>query len=188
MEYKEVELFIDDEGRWLQKISLVDEPAIETDFMKFNAELKFSADTDKRIITGPAMIPEKRMWRKEGFYVYFSEDTIRECAYRWLKEDMNHEFNLDHSDNTSAVSVIESWIVEDMNNDKSAVLGFSVPKGTWMVSCKVDDDSLWEKIRSGEFNGFSVEGVFTYFRKDERTAEENIIADAEEFLRTYDAI
>lgn len=185
MEYKEVELFIDEEGRWLDKISLVDVPAIETDFLCFNKEqeLKFSANDEKRIITGPAMIPEKRMWRNEGFYVYFSEDTIRKCAYRWLKEDMNHQFNLNHNNNTSSVSVIESWIVEDSENDKSAALGFNLPKGTWMVSCKIDDENLWADIKSGKFNGFSVEGLFTFY-KDFKSEDEQIIEEAEEFVRS----
>lgn len=188
---KEVELYIDENGEWLEKISLVELPAIESNFLCFSKEdtFKFAVEDEQRIITGPVMIPEKRMLRLDDYgneyYVYFSEETIKQAAYRWLQENMNHQFNLEHSTNTNKVDVIESWIVNDSRNDKAASLGFSLPKGTWMMSCKVNDDELWQSIKEGEYNGFSVEGMFRYddetFSKavDER---EKIIEEAEAFL------
>ena len=60
------------------------------------------------------------------------------------------------------VTVVESWIVTDPQNDKSNALGFKdIPKNTWMVSYKVDNNELWEKVKSGEVQGFSIEGVFS---------------------------
>lgn len=188
---KEIELFINEEGEWLDRISLVDEPAIETDFMAFAKEhLMFSIDNDKHIITGPVMIPEKRMWRNNfgGCYVYFSAETIKEAAYRWLIENRNHSFNLDHKNDTYSVSIIESWITEDTEKDKSTALGFTdIPKGTWFVSAKVDNDELWSKIKSGEFNGFSIEGTFILgeFEKQHNKYEQDVIKEAEEFLKDF---
>lgn len=188
---KEVELYIDENGEWLEKISLVELPAIESNFLCFSKEdtFKFALEDEQRIITGPVMIPEKRMLRLDEYgneyYVYFSAETIKQAAYRWLQENMNHQFNLEHSKNTNKVDVIESWIVNDSRNDKAASLGFSLPKGTWMMSCKVNDEDLWRSIKEGEYNGFSVEGMFRY---DDETFnkvlsdEEKIIKEAEEFL------
>lgn len=180
---REIELLIDETGEWIDRISLVDEPAIEKDFIAFAKEHQiFSADEEKHIITGAVMIPEKRMYREDekgGYYVYFSEDTIREAAYRWLKENKNHKFNLDHSTDTNAVSVIESWIVEDPDNDKSSAMGFkSIPKGTWFISAKVEDETIWEAIKNGTFNGFSIEGMFHF--------EDPVIEEAEEFLKEFE--
>lgn len=179
----EIELFLNPEGEWLNRIALVDEPAIEADFMAFAKEhLMFSADEERRIITGPVMIPDKRMYRnwEGGVMVYFSAETIREAAYRWLLENKNHEFNLQHQDSIASISVIESWIVEDPEKDKSAYLGFTdIPKGTWFISCKIMDESVWQAIKSGEFNGFSVEGMFAYIQPDP-------IRQAEEFLKTIE--
>lgn len=188
---KEVELYIDENGEWLEKISLVALPAIESNFLCFSKEdtFKFALEDEQRIITGPVMIPEKRMLRIDEYgneyYVYFSAETIKQAAYRWLQENMNHQFNLEHSKNTNKIDVIESWIINDSRNDKAASLGFSLPKGTWMMSCKVNDEDLWRSIKEGEYNGFSVEGMFRY--DDETfnkvlTDEEKIIREAEEFL------
>lgn len=188
---KEVELYIDENGEWLEKISLVELPAIESNFLCFSKEdtFKFAVEDEQRVITGPVMIPEKRMLRLDEngneYYVYFSADTIKQAAYRWLQENMNHQFNLEHSKNTNKVDVIESWIVNDSRNDKAASLGFSLPKGTWMMSCKVNDEGLWQSIKEGEYNGFSVEGIFQY--DDEKfnktlTDDERVIREAEEFL------
>lgn len=182
---REIELFLDENGEWLEKISLVDEPAIETDFLCFSKEavMRFSADEERHIITGPVMVPEKRILRLDEagreYYVYFSAETVEKAAHRWLQENMNHQFNLEHRRPTGSVDVIESWVVEDPKNDKAASLGFSLPRGTWMMSCKVNDEELWSRIKAGEFNGFSVEG--TFLMDDEKAA---IIAEAEEFLRT----
>lgn len=188
---KEVELYIDENGEWLEKISLVELPAIESNFLCFSKEdtFKFALEDEQRIITGPVMIPEKRMLRLDEYgneyYVYFSAETIKQAAYRWLQENMNHQFNLEHSKNTNKVDVIESWIINDSRNDKAASLGFSLPKGTWMMSCKVNDEDLWRSIKEGEYNGFSVEGMFRY--EDETfnkvlSDDEKIIKEAEEFL------
>lgn len=188
---KEVELYIDENGEWLEKISLVELPAIESNFLCFSKEdtFKFALEDEQMIVTGPVMIPEKRMLRIDEYgneyYVYFSAETIKQAAYRWLQENMNHQFNLEHSKNTNKVDVIESWIVNDSHNDKAASLGFSLPKGTWMMSCKVNDDELWQSIKEGEYNGFSVEGMFRYddgtFNKV-LSDDEKIIKEAEEFL------
>lgn len=189
---KEIELFIDENGEWLEKISLVELPAIESNFLCFSKEelMKFSLEEDEKIITGAVMIPQKRMLRinektGEEFYVYFSADTIKQAAYRWLQENMNHQFNLEHSDNTNKIDVIESWVINDQHNDKANSLGFSLPKGTWMMSCKVNDEELWNEIKNGTFNGFSVEGMFHYtdemFNKV-KTEREKIIEEAEAFL------
>lgn len=192
MERKEIELYIDENGEWLEKISLVGLPAIESNFLCFSKEelMKFSVEEDEKIITGAVMIPEKRMLRideKTGdeYYVYFSADTIKKAAYRWLQENMNHQFNLEHTDNTNKIDVIESWIINNQHNDKAASLGFSLPKGTWMLSCKVNDEKLWDEIKNGVYNGFSVEGIFSYtddmFKKTIDEGEQ-IIKEAEAFL------
>ena len=192
MEYKEVELYINEEGDWLEKISLVEYPAIESNFLCFNREesFRFAVEEEQRIITGAVMIPNKRIIRLnergDEYYVYFSADTIKKAAHRWLQDNMNHSFNLEHGRSTKAVDVVESWIVNDSSNDKAASLGFDLPAGTWMMSCKVNDEELWNQIKEGKYNGFSVEGIFQY-NDDEKfnktaTYEESVIKEAEAFI------
>jgi len=126
---------------------------------------RFSADDDRMIVTGPAMIPFQMIPRKDAlgnlFHVYFTEDTINKIAMKFLEENKQHNTDINHDDKISNENtLLESWIVNDPEMDKSATLGFNVPKGTWMVSYKINNQETWQKIKNGELNGFSITGNF----------------------------
>lgn len=161
-----VEWELDDIMGELQRISLVSDPAIEEDFVFFNAvEMKFEAtDEEKRIVTGAAMIPDIKILRRddkgEKYYGYFSKDTVRKAAELFFKKGSNtNPTNLEHEFEIDGVHVFESWIVEDPDMDKSKTLGFKdVKEGTWMVSMKIDNDSVWDNfVKTGLVKGFSIE-------------------------------
>lgn len=166
-----IELFIDeqDHDNALDIISFVSSPAIEKDFMYFNSEkdkFKFkSTDVEKRIVTGPAMVPNQEIIRMDAegnpYFVFFTPETIEKAQEMFHKYGKTKSTNFEHEQGMRDVTVIESWIVKDSKNDKSNALGFSdIPEGTWMVSYKVDNDSLWSKVKEGEVLGFSIEGIF----------------------------
>lgn len=187
-------------------ISFVDHPAHESDFMFFSkvkkeSAYKFASTDDKFMVTGPALIPNQKIFRldKDGnaFDVFFSEDTIIKCNELYFKRSQHTESNVQHSnDIIEGVTVVESWIIEDPDNDKSNVLGFTdLPKGTWMVSYKVDDEDLWSQIKDGEVKGFSIEGYFITdlieMSKTEETKEidiSEIAADEESYNKIAEII
>lgn len=122
------------------------------------------SDEDQRIITGPAMIPDRLILRRDElgnpFHVYFSKDTIKKINEKFLKTAA-HNTDINHNDDvTTQNTLLESWIVDDPQFDKSTKLGFDVPEGTWMVSYRINDETTWNKIKNGELNGFSVTGNF----------------------------
>jgi hypothetical protein len=165
-EIKLIEWTMDDVMGELRRISLVSEPAIESDFMLFNGvDLKFQTiDEDRRIVTGPAMRADIKIPRKdengELYYGFFSEDTVRQSAQLFFKKNSNaNNTNLEHQFEVEGVYVFESWLVEDPNMDKSKALGFSdVKKGDWWVSMKIENDTIWNNyLKSGLIKGFSVE-------------------------------
>jgi len=125
------------------------------------------ADEEQKIVVGPAMIPEMAIPRKDEdgdiYYVKFSEETIKEIMMKFMKEARTNATNQDHQeDNSAGAYVYESWLVEDPETDKANLkYGFNVPKGTWMVSMKVDDKETWKRVKNGELRGFSVEGFFS---------------------------
>lgn len=131
-----------------------------------STKTKFNIDDEKRTIVGPAMIPDKMIPRVgmtgEMYSVFFTEDTIRKIAEKFLRQKHTDKTNLEHTPiNLSDVYVIESWIIEDPENDKSSKFGFkNLPTGTWMVSMKVEDDTVWKSVKQGNIKGFSVEGYF----------------------------
>ena len=123
------------------------------------------SDDDKMIVTGPAMIPQQLIPRKDElgntFHVYFSKDTIETIARKFLADNNSHNTDVNHNGAvTQENTLLESWIVDDPKMDKSTALGFNVPGGTWMTSMKINNRDTWDKIKAGELNGFSVEGSF----------------------------
>jgi len=147
------------------KISMVSEPAIEVDYVALSKQdeiqVKLSSD-ERHICYGPALIPDKDIYRNNGeqeFYINFSEESIVKMSQEFFKNYKQHEVNLQHEENADEVFVCESWIVEDPYKDKANALGFSVPKGTWMIAMKVNNIEVWDKVKSGELKGFSVESA-----------------------------
>lgn len=145
----------------------------------------FSAiDEDKRIVVGPVLVANKlikRIDRKTGeeYFVYFSEQTVRDVAELLFKRNLQNRTNIEHasSDTDNDNTLLEQWIVDDPKQDKSTLYGFDVPKGTLMQMRKINDDETWEKIKSGELKGFSVEGSFL-----ERIAQEQEIVTEDQQL------
>jgi hypothetical protein len=123
------------------------------------------SDDEKMVITGPAMTPNTLIPRRDidnnTFHVYFSEDTIQKISKKFFEYNKMNNTDVNHDDDVVIDNtLLESWIVEDPEMDKSKAMGFEVPKGTWMVSYKINDDSTWQKIKAGELNGFSIAGQF----------------------------
>ena len=123
----------------------------------------FKAVIEKQQLTGPAMVPNKDILRidettGEDYNCWFSPETIVKASSLYLKNSHHTSANFDHQElYTNKVYIIESWIVEDPENDKSKALGFSdITKGTWMVTYQVDDAELWSEIKA---NGFITKNV-----------------------------
>jgi hypothetical protein len=165
---KIIELVIDetDDTSGIEAISLVEQPAIESNFVALNKHeiLLKEIDSEKRILMGAALIPDKSIYRRneknEEYYIYFSKDTVRKASELFFKRSNHKNATFEHKDKIGGVTFVESWIVENKDKDKTALYGMDVPVGTWMVSAKIDDDELYAKAKSGEVKGFSIEGYF----------------------------
>ena len=165
---KTIELYIDEENEFsgIEAISVVEFPAIEEDFIalkKHEVQLA-EVDKEKRILMGAALIPNKEIYRtngKEEYNIFFSEETVKKASELFLSRGKQNNSTLEHQVDLQGLSVVESWIIEDTNMDKSKKYGLSLPKGTWMVSVKVNNDEIWEEfVKKGKVKGFSIEGFF----------------------------
>ena len=168
-ELETFELFIDEsrEEDGIEAISLVEFPAIEENFValsKHKVEFK-TVDTEKRVIVGLALVPDKPIYRRSGdkeYNIIFSKETVRKASELYLKRLKLNNATLEHDEEmTSGVSVIESWIVEDPSKDKTALYGLSAVEGAWAVTMKIDNDEVWEDVKSGKYLGLSIEGMFS---------------------------
>jgi hypothetical protein len=174
-----VELFIDDENEYsgIDAISVVENPAIEEDFVALkNQEFKLAeVDAEKRILMGPALIPNKPIYRKnedKEYYIYFSKNTVKKASELFLMRGKQNNSTFEHQTPLQGMSVVESWLVEDDKQDKSRKYGLDVPIGTWMVSMKVNNEEVWQEVKAGKIKGFSIEGYFA--DKIERPQDKSI--------------
>ena len=191
---EDIELKIENENEdGVFAISLVDRPAIQENFIALSEhkiELKV-VDEDKRILVGLALVPNKKIYRNvngKEFNVFFSEQTIEKTNELFMRNLNLNSITSQHETKVSGVSVIESWIVEDEKNDKSNLYNLNAVKGSWAVKMKVYNDEEWNKVKLGEYKGFSIEGIYQGLDKfqasEQPQEEEDYTTDIIEFLKS----
>jgi len=143
-------------------------PWVEKKLNQFE-EFKFAEEQSKQqLLAGPVLIPDKMIYRREPisnseYYVYFSKDTVKKIAFKYLRDKNISNVNIEHNPKNSLddVALVESWIVTDPKNDKSNQYGYELPEGTWFGIVQVKDKEVFEKyVESGAVKGFSLEGYF----------------------------
>jgi len=162
-----VELILDEESELgIEAISVVENPAIEEDFIALKSqEFKLAEiDGERRILMGALLIPNKPIYRRNGedeYYIYFSKDTVLKASQMYLMNSKQNNSTLEHQHQLEGLSLVESWIVEDKVHDKSVKYGMDLPLGSWVGSVKVNNDQIWnEFVLTGKVKGFSIEGFF----------------------------
>lgn len=194
---KILELVIDEnqeDESGVDYIALVDEPAIQSNWMAFNeqkkVELKFKIqDKEKRIVSGYFMISDLPIARidDEGkmFYVVFRKDTIEKIVNKFMRNGFNANINLMHDSNAIAngVYVIESLIIDTERGIKAPEGFEKVPNGSWWGSMRVENDEIWEQVLNGQFKGFSVEGMFGNAKDIE--LPEKVIKKIQDVVKKY---
>jgi len=169
------ELTVNDSEDSVFAISLVENPAIEMDFMAFNKQkenIQFaSINNEQRKLIGAILVPDKKILRIDDsdnstYQVYFSKETVAKLAQNYLKDKYTGNATLEHASKTKGIALVESWI-KTGKFDKSNNYGFNVPDGTWMGIFQVDStpagDKLWnDYIKTGKVKGFSVEAYLSH--------------------------
>lgn len=151
----------------VEAISLVEFPAIESNWIALKKEVKLEAlDNERRMLYGPALIPDKPILRidketGEEYYIVFDRETIYNCAHAFMKNGFQNEHTFEHMKPIEGVTVVESWYKEG-ENDKSVHFGMDVPVGTWLIGSKVDNPEIWANVKAGKVKGFSIEGYFDH--------------------------
>ena len=163
----EARIDMDDSG--IYKVSLVDFPAVESDFVYFDKQaeiLKLAiANEEQRLVTGVLMradFPIYRYSKDMGeYYIVYSKDTIKIMAEKMMVDNTFNNINIQHEDGTDVygINLVEVFIKDtDKGIDPK---GFEyVENGSLFATYKVNVDSIWEQIKDGTFRGFSLEGLF----------------------------
>jgi hypothetical protein len=180
------ELKIEDNEDEVFAISLVESPAIESDFIFFDKEEVMFAATDKeqQMIIGAILLPEKRILRVDGegqpYHVYFTKETVKKIAQNYLMKKYTDKATLEHDMSIKGVHLVESWI-KDGKLDKSNNYGLNLPEGAWIGMFKITDPKIWKDyVKTGKVRGFSIEGLFTH-NLIHASKEDILLKDIEDF-------
>jgi hypothetical protein len=189
---KIIELILDEEQEdsGIEAISIVESPAIESDFVALKGEeVKLAEiDKEKRILLGALLIPNKPIYRNgdEGdYYIFFSKETIVKASQMYLKNGYQNKTTIEHEKSLEGLTLVESWIVEDEVQDKSRKYGLNVPVGTWMGAVKVNNDEIWsEYVKTNKVKGFSIEGYFAdKMERPKETVQEDLSKDEKTLIK-----
>lgn len=151
-------------------VALVDRPAIDRNFLAFNEKQRFAINEDRRIISGPAMIAELPMYRKDEtfgeYYVSFDAPTIYSIVQKFNQKGYMQNFNLFHDEaqKLPGITIFNSFINDDTLGVQPMTGFEDVANGSWFISAKVENDDAWAKVKDGTVKGFSVEGIFQYVK------------------------
>jgi len=167
-------------------VALVQSPAIQRNFLAFNDQQvkativqRFAIqDEEQQIVTGPLMIADLPIYRKDDngeYYVVFGAEEIKKIVQRFFKKGYQNQVNIEHDAPTSGVYMYESYIVD-------RGLGVMPPKGyedvadgSWFGTFKIDNEKVWELVKNGTFKGFSVEGLFRYEIAEQHITHEELM-------------
>ena len=163
------ELRVEDDTDEVTAISLVESPAIESDWVYFDKEIVAfaSVNNEQRMLIGAILIPEKRILRVDGegnpYHVFFSKDTVKKLAQNYLMKKYVSNATLEHDKSINGkVHLVESWI-KDGKLDKSNGYGLNLPEGSWVGMFKVADDKIWnDYVKTGKVKGFSIEALLEH--------------------------
>lgn len=160
------ELILNDEATGMEKVSFVKNPAFQRSFVAFSEVPKFNfkiTDSDKRIVTGAAIIPDTPVYRKQDgmeFFVQFSADTIKKAAIKFMQEGRQMAVNGEHKTDLDGITLFEQFISDTSRGIKPPNGFEDLPDGTLYQSFYINNQEVWGKVKAGEFTGFSIEGYF----------------------------
>lgn len=177
-------IFKQDETEGVYAISLVNDPAMDSNFIALskNEPLQLKTiDEEKRILLGAVLIPNKPIYRKNEdgreYNIVFPAETIRLSMENFFVKNYQNNSTLEHDEKMklSDVTFVESWIKEDEVNDKSVKYGMNEPIGTWYATMKVNNDEVWNDfVKTGKVKGFSIDGYFDLEKINLKTENMNV--------------
>lgn len=172
---------VPDEDTGMLKISLVDAPAVMSDFLVFNAQRAVQmysvADDEKRLVYGVVMRADFPIYRKDDrmgeYYIVYKPDTIRKMAEKYLADGLQNEVNVMHSTDVDGVQMVQYFIKDSARGVDPA--GFAdIADGSLFAEFHVLNDEVWEAVKDGTYKGFSLEGVFDFVPEPDVAARREV--------------
>lgn len=169
----------------VNRVSIVNSPAFESNFLKFSKnQMNFNSDEERKELLGAALIPDIPIYRNvdgREFYVVFNKETIRKISANLFKKGYNTSMNIEHKEDDAQSYIYQSYIIDNKLGLNAPSGLEDLPEGTWVIGVKVESDELWNDIKLGKRNGFSVEGLFGLVL----VGEEETVNKFDELIKDY---
>jgi hypothetical protein len=179
-------------------VSVVESPAMESQFITLNKQQFKLAEVDqkKHILAGVVLIPDKDVYRNQDgreFNIRFSAETIEEVANSFIKNGYQGNSTIEHQDKIEGVSIVQSWVVKDPENDTANAYGLpkeDIKKGSWIALYKCDNKEIYDKALKGEITGFSIDGLFSLEKVNlkQSTMKDELVNLKNDLLSEFKAI
>lgn len=175
---------ITDEDTGMFTISLVDSPAVDSNFLCFNKdkkEVSFRVENEeKRLVTGVVMRCDYPIYRitPDGYeyYITFNRETIEIMAEKWLKEGLQSNINLQHNKDAYVDDVLLKEVYfKDIDRGISPKGFEAIENGSLFATYHILNNDVWNSIKDGSYKGFSLEGRFEFYEQTEEDREYNEI-------------
>ena len=173
---------ITDEETGMMKISLVDDPAVMSDFLAFDNIRKMQmysvTDEEKRLVRGVVMRADFPIYRRDErmgeYYIIYKPETIRAMAEKYLAESRQNDVNVMHSTDVDGVQMVQ-WFIK---GDGVSVTGFDdIADGSLFAEFHILNDEVWNAVKAGDYKGFSLEGFFDLAPERDKQTVEEIVDD-----------
>ena len=177
---------VPDEDTGMLKISLVDLPAVMSDFLVFNeqrmVQMYSVQDEEKRLVYGVVMRANFPIYRKDErigeYYIVYKADTIRKMAEKYLADGLQNEVNVMHKTDVDGVQMVQYFLKDTERG--VAPTGFDdIADGSLFAEFHILNDEVWEAVKDGTYKGFSLEGVFDFQPEPETASLRAAQEDAE---------
>jgi hypothetical protein len=169
-----------EDGKGLDFVSLVDVPAIQTNWVAMSKAVSVHLNEDKQLLYGPILIPDQYIERYDAklgtYYIVFSKETIAQLVRKFQTEQKTVNLNYQHKDNSKLNNAViqEIWLTG--TPDKSNSMGFELPEGSAFVGAYIGDKEFWLKeVKTGNVKGFSIEGFLDIKLKKIKMGEVKLI-------------
>lgn len=186
---------IEDSDCGMFRISLVDDPAVMSNFLAFDREKKqvmyAIEDEEQRKVLGVVMRADFPIYRRDSergeYYIMYKAETIAQMAEKYLLESRQNDVNLDHDDDkvVDGVQMVQCFIKD--TNKGIVPAGFDdIADGSLFAEFHVVNDDVWEEIKNGTYRGFSLEGVFALSPEEDKDEVKSIVDSLEgKFSRLF---
>lgn len=157
-----INLDVLDDLSGVEIVSLVDRPAVEKEFIAFqDQEIKFSINEEKHIVTGVALIPNQKIYRRDEngkeYYIQVSKEAVERIAQKFFADHNSTNVNLQHQVSVDDCVYFESYLTNKERGIYPKEFG-ELSDGVWILSCKINNPAVWDLVKQGVVRGFSVEG------------------------------